>query len=62
MKSRSKRQFAPQNKAFPHEFTKNPRWGVVPLHWGAGKRKKNFLKNFEFFLSPTSFRPGMLER
>ena len=62
IKRRSKRHFSPLNMAFPHEFTQITGWGVLSPSKGAGKRKKIFLKNFEIFLSPTTFRPEMLER
>ena len=62
IKRRSKRHFSPLNMAFPHEFTQITGWGVFSPRWGGRKTEKKFLKNFEIFLSPTTFRPGMLER
>ena len=41
----------------PHEFTQNTGWGVVPLHWGPGKREKNFEKNLKFFQVPQLSAP-----
>ena len=58
----SKRYFSRQNKGFRHAIPQNTGWGVFSPLGGGGKRKKNFLKNFEIFLSPTTFRPEMLER
>ena len=62
IKRRSKRHFSPLNMAFPHEFTQITGWGVFSPRGGGRKTEKNFLKIFEIFLSPTTFRPGMLER
>ena len=41
----------------PHEFTQNTGWGVVPLHWGPGKREKNFEKILKFFQVPQLSAP-----
>ena len=62
IKRRSKRHFSRLNKGFPHAFTCFTGWGVFSPTLRAQITEKNFFENFWTFLSPTTFRPGMLER
>ena len=62
IKRRSKRYFSRLNKGFPHAFTCFTGWGVFSPTLRAQITEKFFFENFLTFLSPTTFRPGMLER
>ena len=62
IKRRFKRHFSHLTKGFPHAFTCFTGWGVFSPTLGAQITEKKFFENFWNFLSPTTFRPGMLER